>query len=346
MEHISKIYQDPKTGKDFYAVKDTSLVIEPGSFVTLLGPSGCGKTTTLRMIAGFESPDEGEIYLGDEPINELTPNKRDTAMVFQSYALLPHYNVFDNVAYGLKLPKDEIHKRVMDILHLVELDGMEGRMTNQLSGGQQQRVALARALVIEPSVLLFDEPLSNLDAKLRVSMRTEIRRIQQEVGITAIYVTHDQSEAMALSDNIIVMDKGVVAQMGTPQEIYYHPANEFVADFIGEANFLRGTMTGRDDGGVTLAVGGSSVRVAGRDGMEIGKEYTVVLRPEAAKLADEGGLPCKVVLSCFMGSYQNYHVMVGDTLVKLEEPNPQNKRIYSVGEECYLVFEPEMVHVL
>ena len=151
LEHISKIYQDPKTGKDFYAVKDTSLTIEPGSFVTLLGPSGCGKTTTLRMIAGFESPDEGEIYLGDEAINELTPNKRDTAMVFQSYALLPHYNVFDNVAYGLKLrkvPKDEIKDRVMRILDLVELTGMEGRMTNQLSGGQQQRVALARALVI------------------------------------------------------------------------------------------------------------------------------------------------------------------------------------------------------
>ena len=245
LEHISKIYQDPKTGKEFYAVKDTSLTIEPGSFVTLLGPSGCGKTTTLRMIAGFESPDEGEIYLGDEPINELTPNKRDTAMVFQSYALLPHYNVFDNVAYGLKLrkvPKDEIRERVMKILDLVELEGMESRMTNQLSGGQQQRVALARALVIEPSVLLFDEPLSNLDAKLRVSMRTEIRRIQQEVGITAIYVTHDQSEAMALSDQIIIMNKGVVAQMGTPQEIYYHPVNEFVADFIGEANFLRGKM--------------------------------------------------------------------------------------------------------
>ncbi len=243
LEHISKIYQDPKTGKEFYAVKDTSLVIEPGSFVTLLGPSGCGKTTTLRMIAGFESPDEGEIYIGDEPINELTPNKRDTAMVFQSYALLPHYNVFDNVAYGLKLrkvPAEEIKKRVMKILDLVELTGMEGRMTNQLSGGQQQRVALARALVIEPSVLLFDEPLSNLDAKLRVTMRTEIRRIQQEVGITAIYVTHDQSEAMALSDNIIIMSKGVVAQMGTPQEIYYHPVNEFVADFIGEAARHRG----------------------------------------------------------------------------------------------------------
>ena len=349
LEHISKIYQDPKTGKDFYAVKDTSLTIEPGSFVTLLGPSGCGKTTTLRMIAGFESPDEGEIYLGDEPINELTPNKRDTAMVFQSYALLPHYNVFDNVAYGLKLRKvhkDEIRERVMRILDLVELTGMEARMTNQLSGGQQQRVALARALVIEPSVLLFDEPLSNLDAKLRVSMRTEIRRIQQEVGITAIYVTHDQSEAMALSDSIIIMNKGVVAQMGTPQEIYYHPVNEFVADFIGEANFLRGVMTGRDGDHVTLNVEGSSLRVQGREDMEIGKEYTVVLRPEAATLADGGGLPCKVVLSCFMGSYQNYHVMVGDTLVKLEEHNPKNKKIYRVGDDCSLLFDPASVHVL
>ena len=349
LDHISKIYQDPKTGKEFYAVKDTSLTIEPGSFVTLLGPSGCGKTTTLRMIAGFESPDEGEIYLGDEPINELTPNKRDTAMVFQSYALLPHYNVFDNVAYGLKLrkvPKEEIKERVMKILDLVELTGMEGRMTNQLSGGQQQRVALARALVIEPSVLLFDEPLSNLDAKLRVTMRTEIRRIQQEVGITAIYVTHDQSEAMALSDNIIIMSKGVVAQMGTPQEIYYHPVNEFVADFIGEANFLKGKMTGRSGDLVTLDIEGNPLQVEGNDRMEVGNEYTLVLRPEAATLADEGGLPCEVVLSCFMGSYQNYHVMVGNTLVKLEEHNPKNKHIYAVGDECSLVFDPKSVHVL
>ena len=349
LEHISKIYQDPKTGKEFYAVKDTSLTIEPGSFVTLLGPSGCGKTTTLRMIAGFESPDEGEIYLGDEPINELTPNKRDTAMVFQSYALLPHYNVFDNVAYGLKLrkvPKDEIKSRVMSILDLVELTGMEARMTNQLSGGQQQRVALARALVIEPSVLLFDEPLSNLDAKLRVSMRTEIRRIQQRVGITAIYVTHDQSEAMALSDQIIIMSKGVVAQMGTPQEIYYHPVNEFVADFIGEANFLKGSLIEQRGGKATLDIHGNRLVVDGRQDMEPGKEYTVVLRPEAASLADEGGMPCRVVLSCFMGSYQNYHVMVGDTLVKLEEHNPKNKRIYQVDETCSLVFDPASVHVL
>ena len=347
LEHISKIYQDPKTGKDFYAVKDTSLDIEPGSFVTLLGPSGCGKTTTLRMIAGFESPDEGEIYLGDEPINELTPNKRDTAMVFQSYALLPHYNVFDNVAYGLKLrkvPKDEIRERVMRILDLVELTGMEARMTNQLSGGQQQRVALARALVIEPSVLLFDEPLSNLDAKLRVSMRTEIRRIQQEVGITAIYVTHDQSEAMALSDKIIIMNKGVVAQMGTPQEIYYHPVSEFVADFIGEANFLKGKMTGKEGGLAELLIEGNPLMVEAAEHMEAGNDYTLVLRPEAASLADEGGLPCEVVLSCFMGSYQNYHVKVGNTLVKLEEHNPKNKKIYQVGDRCALVFDPRSVN--
>ena len=349
LEHISKIYQDPKTGKDFYAVKDNSLVIEPGEFVTLLGPSGCGKTTTLRMIAGFESPDEGEIYLGDEAINALTPNKRDTAMVFQSYALLPHYNVFDNVAYGLKLrhvPKEEIRERVMKILDLVELTGMEARMTNQLSGGQQQRVALARALVIEPSVLLFDEPLSNLDAKLRVTMRTEIRRIQQEVGITAIYVTHDQSEAMALSDRIIIMRSGVVEQIGSPQEIYYHPVNEFVADFIGEANFLKGRLEALSDNRAQLNVSGDICHAAPVPGMEVGRDYTIVLRPEAASLAEEGGLPCEVVLSCFMGSYQNYHVKVGDTLVKLTDPNPKTKRIYKVGERCHLVFDPESVHVL
>jgi len=349
LEHISKIYQDPKTGKDFYAVKDTTLTIEPGSFVTLLGPSGCGKTTTLRMIAGFESPDEGEIYLGGEAINALTPNRRDTAMVFQSYALLPHYNIFDNVAYGLKLRKLDkatIQEKVRQILKLVGLEGMEERMTNQLSGGQQQRVALARALVLEPGVLLFDEPLSNLDAKLRVSMRTEIRRIQQEAGITAIYVTHDQSEAMALSDQIIIMEKGVVAQIGTPQEIYYHPASEFVADFIGEANFLRGTLSQKKDDTGVVTVEGTPVPVVGVSALPDGKACTMVLRPESAVLADAGVLPCQVVVSCFMGSYQNYHVMVGDTLVKITDFNPKNKKIYQVGDKAFVAFDKENVHVL
>jgi len=267
LEHVSKIYNDPKTKQDFYAVRDANIDITPGEFVTLLGPSGCGKTTILRMIAGFESPDEGEIYLADEPINELTPNKRDTAMVFQSYALLPHYNIFDNVAYGLKLrklPKEEIRERVTKILGLVGLDGMEDRMTNQLSGGQQQRVALARALVIEPGVLLFDEPLSNLDAKLRVDMRNEIRRIQQTAGITAVYVTHDQSEAMALSDNIIIMKKGVIQQIGEPHVIYYHPANEFVADFIGESNFLRGTLREKDGDSGVADIEGHGVEIGNK----------------------------------------------------------------------------------
>ena len=349
LDHISKIYQDPKTRKDFYAVHDVSLDIRPGSFVTLLGPSGCGKTTTLRMIAGFESPDEGEIYLGNEPINALTPNKRDTAMVFQSYALFPHYNVFDNVAYGLKLrklPSAEIQTRVTNILKLVELSGMEQRMTNQLSGGQQQRVALARALVVEPGVLLFDEPLSNLDAKLRVQMRTEIRRIQQTLGITAIYVTHDQSEAMAISDQVILMKGGVIAQMGSPMEIYYRPNSEFVADFIGECNFLKGKIYASNGNLTELELPAGRVSVRTDEAHMVGSDAEVVLRPEAITIGDQGMLPCTVELSCFMGSYQNYHVRVGDTLVKITDNCPVNKKIYGVGDHAAISFDPDCAHLL
>ena len=350
LDGISKIYVDPKTKKDFYAVDKVSLDIEPGSFVTLLGPSGCGKTTTLRMIAGFESPDEGGIWLGGEKIDALTPDKRDTAMVFQSYALLPHYNIFDNVAYGLKLrklPKDVIKQKVTDILELVGLSGMEARMTNQLSGGQQQRVALARALVVEPGVLLFDEPLSNLDAKLRVSMRTEIRRIQQKAGITAVYVTHDQSEAMSISDKIIIMNAGKIAQMGTPHEIYYHPVSEFVADFIGDANFLKGRMV-RHEGNVDVVeIYGQEVKVDGTgDRIAVGAETTVVLRPESTVLCDEGVLPCEVIVSTFMGAYQLYHVMVGDTKLIIHEYNPKGKKIYQVGDKAGIYFEPNNAHAL
>ena len=344
LDHISKIYKDPKTGKDFYAVKDISLKIEPGSFVTLLGPSGCGKTTTLRMIAGFESPDAGEIYLGDEAINELTPNKRDTAMVFQSYALLPHYNVFDNVAYGLKLrkvPENEIRSRVMAMLDLVELSGMENRATNQLSGGQQQRVALARALVVEPSVLLFDEPLSNLDAKLRVTMRTEIRKIQQKVGITAIYVTHDQAEAMSISDQIIVMNGGNVEQMGTPKETYYSPKSLFVADFIGEANFLDGVVKAEN----VVDINGYDIKCK-TGSLKTGQKCVLVIRPEAATISDQGLLPCEVTYSCFMGSYQNYHVRVGNIPVKLEDYNSRNKKEYNVDDKAFLNFDENSVFVL
>ena len=349
LEHISKIYKDPKTGKDFYAVQDTTLDIEPGTFVTLLGPSGCGKTTTLRMIAGFESPDEGDIYLGDEAINALTPNKRDTAMVFQSYALLPHYNVFDNVAYGLKirkLPKEEIQEQVMNILKLVEMEGMESRMTNQLSGGQQQRVALARALVIEPSVLLFDEPLSNLDAKLRVTMRTEIRKIQQKVGITAIYVTHDQSEAMSISDKIIIMSKGKVEQIGTPREIYYHPTSKFVADFIGEANFLEAQVRSADGEKAMISVAGGKFEVNNFAHAKAGETATLVLRPEGVSLSEKGLLEGTVTLSTFMGAYQYYQMIVGDIEIQITDYNPVNRRIYEVGEKAYLDFDPKGVYIL
>ena len=350
LEGVSKIYLDPKTNKPFKAVDNISVDIKPGDFVTLLGPSGCGKTTTLRMIAGFESPDEGEIYLGDEAINELTPNKRDTAMVFQSYALFPHLNIFDNVAYGLKLrkvPKNEIKKRVLDMLDLVGLSGMENRFTNQMSGGQQQRVALARALIVEPGVLLFDEPLSNLDAKLRVYMRTEIRRIQQQFGITAVYVTHDQSEAMSISDQIIIMNKGVIAQMGTPQEIYYNPASEFVADFIGEANFLKVKVeeVNADQSVVSL----NGIRFGTRRGsgsVKVGEEHTLMLRPEGIRVAEKGILPCRVTLSCFMGSYQYYHVMVGDTLVKITDNHPVGRRVFNAGEEAWLDFNTIDAHLM
>ena len=349
LDHITKIYKDYKTEKNFAAVDDISLDIKPGSFVTLLGPSGCGKTTTLRMVAGFESPDKGEIYIGDQAINELTPNKRDTAMVFQSYALLPHYNVFDNIAYGLKIrkvAKDEIAERVMAMLKLVELEGLEGRMTNQLSGGQQQRVALARALVVQPSVLLFDEPLSNLDAKLRVAMRTEIRRIQQTVGITAIYVTHDQSEAMSISDQIIIMNKGKIAQMGTPREIYYQPKNEFVADFIGEVNFLTGSVTSIDSKAIHVDVGGVDITAESFEKVSKGDSCKIVLRPESITLADKGVLPCTVTLSTFMGSYQYYQVDVNGMMIKITEYNPKNHKLYEAGDKAYLNFESHNLHIL
>lgn len=347
--NITKIYQDPKTKKEFAAVDNVSLDIKPGSFVTLLGPSGCGKTTTLRMLSGFESPDEGQIFLGNEAINELTPNKRDTAMVFQSYALLPHYNVFDNVAYGLKLrklPKEEIKERVMKMLELVELSGMEGRMTTQLSGGQQQRVALARALVMQPGVLLFDEPLSNLDAKLRVTMRTEIRKIQQRLGITAVYVTHDQAEAMSLSDEIILMNKGKIAQKGTPQEIYYKPASEFVADFIGEVSFLEGTVKSIEGKKCVVSVNGKEIVAETEKNLKIGDVCKIVLRPEAVGLTEKGEIECEVILSTFMGAYQYYQVKAGNTLIKINDYNPRGKNIFDVGEKAFLALDPLSIHIL
>ena len=271
------------------AVDDVSIDIHQGQFVTLLGPSGCGKTTTLRLIAGFEFPTHGDILLDGKAVNELPPNRRDMAMVFQSYAIFPHLNVFENIAYGLKIKKlssQEVKRKVSQVLTLTELQGLENRAPNQLSGGQQQRVALARALVMEPKVLLFDEPLSNLDAKLRVQMRSEIRRIQQELGITSVYVTHDQDEAMVLSDLIVIMHKGRIQQADTALEIYRRPNNRFVADFIGRANFLPVDIVERTAAGWTVRFQDVNVGVpAAADTLGSGQRGLLMVRPESIRLA-------------------------------------------------------------
>ena len=234
-----------------HVIKNVSMNFKKGDFVTFLGPSGCGKTTILRMIAGFYEPDDGEILLNDRNIERVPPYDRNAAMVFQEYALFPHMNVYENVSYGLQvkhLAKAEIDKKVKKALELMQLQGMEKRYPNQMSGGQQQRVAVARALVMDPEILLLDEPLSNLDAKLRESVRVELRDIQRQMGLSTIYVTHDQSEALSMSDCIVVLKDGVVHQVGTPQEIYFEPKTAFVADFIGTTNLLKVNGTGGHQG--------------------------------------------------------------------------------------------------
>ena len=313
LKNLTKEYVTHEGTGTFLAVDHINVDIASGQFVTLLGPSGCGKTTTLRMIAGFEGISDGEILLDGVRINELTPDKRDSSMVFQSYALFPHYDVYDNVGYGLvnkKMDKKTIEEKVMKMLDLVGLKGMEHRMPNQLSGGQQQRVALARALVMEPAVLLFDEPLSNLDAKLRVYMRTEIRKIQQRIGITSVYVTHDQSEAMALSDKVIIMNGGKIEQVGSPTEIYQYPASHFVADFIGSANFVPARVKSVSSQGTKLEskagpgmeIGTAVVEMFGQEftakciqgELAAGDTVEVVIRPEAIELADDGDVKAEV----------------------------------------------------
>ena len=344
IDHVVKKFGDN------VIIPDLTANIKNGELFTLLGPSGCGKTTLLRMIAGFNSIEGGTIAFGDQVINDLPAYKRNIGMVFQSYAIFPHLTVRRNVEYGLRLrnvPKDEMKKRTDEMLSLVHIDEYQDRLPERLSGGQQQRVALARALVVEPGVLLFDEPLSNLDAKLRVTMRTEIRRIQQKLGITAIYVTHDQSEAMSISDEIIIMKKGVVAQMGSPKDIYYHPTDEFVADFIGEANFIKGTVKGMQGNDCVVTVEGREVTVETDTPRDAGAEGEIVLRPEAIRIAPEGLLPCTVELSCFMGSYQNYHVRLEDgTLVKITDSCPLNKRVFEVGERAAISFDKDCAHLL
>lgn len=344
---LEKIYES--SNKQVVAVNKVSLDILPGEFVTLLGPSGCGKTTILRMIAGFEKPTDGQIYIGKENVTSLTPDRRDTAMVFQSYALFPHLNVFENIAYGLKIKKLSaavIQDKVMSILSLVGLAGMEHRNPNQLSGGQQQRVALARSLVMEPGVLLFDEPLSNLDAKLRIHMRSEIRKIQQKFGITSIYVTHDQAEAMSMSDRVIVMNKGNIEQIGSPSEIYNKPSSQFVADFIGLANILNAEVVAIAPGTATVKCLDAVFSVATDLSLEPGRQVKAVFRPEAAALSDTGKIPAKVESSVFMGSYQDYKISVGGQQCIILEYNPMHKKIYAPGDDVFLNLTEQSLHLV
>ena len=346
--NLEKLYSG-HDGQPVRAVDKVSLTIEPGEFMTLLGPSGCGKTTILRMIAGFETPSGGDIFIGSQRVNALTPDKRDTAMVFQSYALFPHLNVFENIAYGLKikkLPQAAIKEKVETILGMVGLSGLEKRAPNQLSGGQQQRIALARSLVMEPAVLLFDEPLSNLDAKLRIHMRGEIRRIQRQFGITSVYVTHDQAEAMGMSDRIIVMNKGVVEQVGTPAEIYNRPASRFVADFIGLANILPGEVVEVDGGTAAVKCLGQVFSLTTELPVKIGDDVRIVLRPEAVKLAEQGTVSASVESSVFMGASQDYRIAVAGQSLLAIEYNPGNKKIFHAGDTAFVQIDEKSLHLV
>ena len=328
------------------AVDRVSLALPEGAFTTLLGPSGCGKTTVLRLVAGFHRPDSGEVLLRERPITDVPPHRRHMAMVFQEYALFPHMTVGENVAYGLRMrrvPPRETAQRVAEALRLVGLEGQERRFPHQLSGGQQQRVALARALVVEPEVLLLDEPLSNLDAKLRVRVRTEIRALQRQLGKTTIYVTHDQEEALAVSDRIAVMDRGRIQQVGTPLEIYHHPANRFVADFVGLANFLEGEVVEPGQvraGTVTLAVA---------DGAPPGRRVTVVLRPEAIRLHAQPPPGAANVLrgtirqASFLGTLARYHVEAAARPWTVDVPAPGERLMEGT---VFLEIPPERIHLL
>ncbi len=303
--NVSKLYGDVA------AVSDISFSIAAGTLVTLLGPSGCGKTTTLRMIAGLELPTLGTILIGGEDVTRVPAAERDVSMVFQSYALFPHMSVIENVSYGLsvaRLPKAQIADKAKTALATVGLTGFDTRLPSELSGGQQQRVAVARALVLEPAVLLFDEPLSNLDARLRRQMREEIRELQQRLSLTVVYVTHDQSEAMAVSDRIVVMNKATIAQEGAPRELYEQPKDVFVAGFMGDANRVRGTLSRLDERDGQLVLGPLTLRLPHR-GLRAG-EVDVAIRPESVEIHREGasGLRGTIRKASYIGGIMEYTV--------------------------------------
>ena len=341
LEHVSKRFT--RAGQSaFAAVSDVSLHVEPGELLTLLGPSGCGKTTTLRMIAGFEQPDEGRVFIGDQDVTQLMVYRRSIGFVFQNYALFPHLTVFENVAYGLKvrhLPAASIRDRVGQVLELVGLQGYASRFPNQLSGGEQQRVAVARAVVVEPQLLLFDEPLSNLDAKLRVQMRAELSQLQKRLAITTVYVTHDQEDAMAISDRIAVMRRGRVAQLGTAEDLYRAPRSAFVAQFIGRVNLLESQALGVTGDRVAVALWGRSLSVRSEELFATGQRLFLVLRPESLALVPESTkaadnevvAPGVVKSRTFLGEKVEYVLEVAGVLLQAVTYDPTRRGVLDVG---------------
>lgn len=338
-----------KRFKDFVAAEDINISVKPGEFLTLLGPSGCGKTTTLRMIAGFEQPSEGEVWVNGQMVNHVEPYKRDVNTVFQNYALFPHMNVFNNIAYGLrmkKVPKSEIKERVEKILKLVQLEKFASRKPDQLSGGQKQRVAIARALVNNPKVLLLDEPLGALDLKLRKQMQVELKHLQQELQITFVYVTHDQEEALTMSDRIIIMNEGVIEQIGSPTEIYERPKTRFIADFIGETNLFQGTVVRVDDQYVFLNCDSHEMKVCHEFGSHISDEAYVAVRPEKIKVLAAPEKEMTVIKGLFqekiyVGSVtklifalpNGQHVTVNET--------EESRKAMATGEQFYVGWHPQ-----
>ncbi len=352
IDHVTRIYKNLRGRPDVVAVDDASFVVSPGELVTLLGPSGCGKTTTLRMIAGFDLPTRGTIRIGGEDVSALPPNKRDTATVFQSYGLFPHMNVADNVAYGLRirrLSRTEIDERVKRALALTGLTDYADRSPGRLSGGQQQRVALSRSLVVEPGVLLLDEPLSNLDALLREQMRVEIRRIQKSLGITAVYVTHDRVEAMSLSDRVIVMKDGRIRQIGSPNTIYEQPDSMFVAGFVGKVAFFPAEFKGTADGRSVCTIHGKQVRAGSSvAGLTAGKPAMLMARPESLRLGapDSGIVDGTVRQNVYLGSSIESFVTTeyGELLVQIDDP--AGKRVADEGARVSVSFNEDRVRLL
>jgi iron(III) transport system ATP-binding protein len=352
LEGVTKIFKNTRGKADVVAVHESSFTVNAGELVTLLGPSGCGKTTTLRMIAGFELPSTGKILIGSEDVTMLPPNVRDTATVFQSYGLFPHLTVGENVAYGLKikkLPKAEIEKHVMEFLDLVGLSDLYDRPPGQLSGGQQQRVALARSLIVEPSILLLDEPLSNLDALLREQMRVEIRRIQKSLGTTAVYVTHDRVEAMTLSDRVIVMRDGEIKQIGTPQNIYEDPDSKFVAGFVGKAAFFPAELLEKRPDAWVCRLGSKTLQLTRfAADVEKGHEAVIMARPESLRLAEPGigAVDGIVRMNVYLGHSVESFVETPNGEVLIQIDDPASKKISPEGAKVSIEFNEERIRLL